>query len=84
MVPQTIERQIMMTFARVFLDIPVGFLYCPVPPRFEFLEKEAWWTDPDQRRFVIKEMLKLVGYRVILSAPAGAVWRLMLLKERAG
>ena len=70
-----------VTFASIFRHIPVQFLYCPVPARLAFLEKEAWWTRPDERRFVVKELIKLVGYRLILSTPPWATRPLMRLKD---
>jgi len=42
---------------------------------------DRWWSRPDDRRFVFKEMMKLAGYVVILSMPAGAIGRLMRLKK---
>jgi hypothetical protein len=74
-------RRVAMTFAHIFRDIAVDFRYCPVPPRFRFLAKDDWWARPDGRRFVVKELVKLVGYRAILSTPAWAIRRLMRLKE---
>jgi hypothetical protein len=60
---------------------PVKFLYRPVPPRFGPPRKDGWWTRPGDRRFVIKELMKLMGYWVILSLPASATRRLMRLKD---
>jgi len=65
-------RRVALTCARVFRGTPVEFLYCPVPSRFGSVRKDGWWTRPEDRRFVIKEMIKLAGYRVILSLPASA------------
>lgn len=74
-------RRVALTCARVFRGTPVEFLYCPVPSRFGSVRKDGWWTRPKDRRFVIKEMIKLAGYRVILSLPASASRRLMRLKD---
>ena len=74
-------RRVALTCARVFRSAPVEFLYCPTPSRFGSLRKDGWWTRPDDRRFVIKEMMKLAGYGVILSMPASASRRLMRLKD---
>jgi uncharacterized SAM-binding protein YcdF (DUF218 family) len=75
-------RRIALTFGKVFQNTPVEFRYCPVPGRFGFLDKEEWWTRPEDRRFVMAEMLKLIGYRIIFLTPAWAVRRLMRLKDR--
>jgi hypothetical protein len=74
-------RRVALTCARVFRGTPVEFLYCPVPPRFGPPRKDGWWTRPGDRRFVIKELMKLMGYWVILSLPASACRRLMRLKN---
>jgi uncharacterized SAM-binding protein YcdF (DUF218 family) len=74
-------RRVSLVFARIFRDVPVEFLYCPVPARFGFLKKSGWWKRPDDRRFVLKEAIKLVGYRTILSTPEWAVRRLMRVKD---
>lgn len=74
-------RRVALTCIRVFRGTPVEFLYCPVPPRFGSPKKDGWWTRPGDRRFVIKELMKLMGYRVILSLPASASRRLMRLKD---
>lgn len=74
-------RRVALTFAEVFREKPVEFLYCPVPDRLGFLRKAGWWTRPDDRRFVVVELLKLAGYRVILSAPRWAIPRLMRLRR---
>ncbi len=74
-------RRVSLTFSRIFRCIPIEFVYCPVPSRLASLKKDRWWMRPDDRRFVMKEMMKLVGYRVILSMPAWATRRLMRLKD---
>ena len=76
-------RRVALTFAKVFRDVPVRFVYCAVPPRFDFLDKDNWWRDPDDRRFVIKEFFKLAAYRVVLSLPRGAVRKMMQWKLRS-
>ena len=68
-------------FAKVYCDVPVKFLYCPVPSRFGFLQRNGWWIRPDDRRFVLKEAIKFVGYRMILSTPEWAVRKLMRVKD---
>jgi hypothetical protein len=74
-------RRIAFTLNKVFHDVPVKFLFCPVPARLECLRKDGWWSRPDDRRFVFKEMMKLLGYLVILSMPARAIRRLMRLRS---
>lgn len=74
-------RRVALTCSRVFGGTSVEFLYCPVPPRFGSPKKDAWWTRQDDRRFVIKELMKLMGYRAILSLPAAASRHLMRLKD---
>jgi uncharacterized SAM-binding protein YcdF (DUF218 family) len=66
-------RRVALAFAHVFRDAPIQFRYCPLPARFERIKPPRW--------FVIKELMKLAGYAVILSAPAWAVQRLMRLKN---
>jgi len=73
-------RRVALTCARVSRGSSIEFLYCPVPSRFGSLGKHRWWTRADDRRFIIKEMMKLAAYRVILSMPAGVSDRLMRLK----
>ena len=73
-------RRVAFTFRKVFRDMPVEFLYCPVPSTLSSVKKDSWWTRADDRRYVLKEVMKLAGYRVILSMPAWAVRRLMRLK----
>jgi len=74
-------RRVALTCANVFRGTPVEFLYCPVPSRFGWLRKDGWWTRADDRRVVVKEMLKLAGYAVILSMPAWATRRLMRRRD---
>ena len=73
-------RRVAFTCARVFRGTPIEFLYCPVPSRLESPRKDGWWTRPDDRRYVIKEAMKLIGYGVILFMPASASRRLMRLR----
>lgn len=73
-------RRVSVTFTRVFRSNPVEFLYLPVPSRLTSLKRDNWWTRSEGRRFVLKELIKLIGYRVILSMPDWAERRLMRLK----
>ncbi len=74
-------RRVAFTLNKVFHDVPVKFLYCPVPSRLEVLRKDRWWSRPYDRWFVLKEMMKLAGYVAILSMPAPAIRRLMRLRR---
>lgn len=74
-------RRVAFTINRVFHDVPVKFLYCPVPSRLEVLRRDRWWSRPYDRWFVLKEMAKLVGYVTILCLPGWAIRRLMRLKK---
>jgi DUF218 domain len=73
-------RRVAFTLNKVFHDVPVKFSYCPVPPRLEFLRKDRWWSRPYDRWFVLKEIVKLVGYVVVVSMPEWAIHRLMRLR----
>jgi len=72
-------RRIAVSVERIFRGVPLKFVYCPVPERYCFLRKEKWWIRRTDRWFVIKEAIKLLGYRVILSLPDWAVQRCMRL-----
>ncbi len=74
-------RRTALAFAEVFQNAPVRFYYCPVPSNYGFVKKSLWWTRPDDRQFVLREWVKLAGYRLILLAPAWAIRRLMRLKN---
>ena len=75
-------RRVAFTAGRVFRGTEPEFCYAAVPPRLAHVKKEVWWTRPTDRRFVMKEMVKLAGYRVILSAPGWILRRLMRLNDR--
>ena len=74
-------RRVAFTLNEVFHDVPVKFVFCPVPAHLECLRMDRWWSRTDDRRFVVKEIVKLVGYVVILSLPAWAIRRLMRLRS---
>jgi uncharacterized SAM-binding protein YcdF (DUF218 family) len=73
-------RRAALAFERVFRDTPVEARYCPVSPGNSSVRKERWWTRPADRKFVVKEIVKLAGYRAILTMPDWAIERLMKLK----
>ncbi len=70
-------RRVFVTFSKVFQNHDIAFRYCAVPARLTSFVPQAWWTRPGQRRLVITEMIKLVGYRIILWMPPWATRRLM-------
>jgi hypothetical protein len=76
-------RRVALTLSNILPDGTVDFRYCPVPSGFGFLTKEDWWTHPNDRWFVVKELVKLIGYRAILSTPAWATRRLMRLRNHS-
>jgi hypothetical protein len=67
--------RVAFTFARIFRGMPVKFAYCAVPPHLQSLQRHRWWIRPDERRFVLKEMVKFVAYRILLSMPFRILWR---------
>jgi hypothetical protein len=73
-------RRVALTFAKVFRNVPVAFIYCPVPSRLDGLHSGCWWTRPEDRRYVLQETVKLAGYRALLSMPEWAIRLLMPLK----
>lgn len=74
-------RRVSVALGDVFRDAPVKFLYVAVPPHLSFPRRDEWWARPEDRSFVVREMLKLAGYRLILSMGPWATRRLMRLKE---
>jgi hypothetical protein len=73
-------RRVALAFERVFRGAPVEALYCPVPARNSSVRKERWWERPADRKSVLKEVVKLAGYRAILRMPDWAIERAMRLK----
>ena len=74
-------RRVALTMGRVCRGMPIEFFYCPVPPRLTPFSKDDWWFRPFARRFVLNEMIKLAGYRIILSLPSSIARRCMQLKD---
>jgi hypothetical protein len=62
-------RRLALTFSKVFRNRSLLFFYRPVPPTLSSVQKERWWTRSADRRYVLSEIIKLAGYRVILSTP---------------
>jgi hypothetical protein len=75
-------RRVALTFRSVFHDAGMEFLYCAVPPAISSVHKDHWWTRSADRRYVVTELVKLGGYRVILSFPAWAAGQMMGAVQR--
>jgi hypothetical protein len=60
--------RVALTFARVFREMPMEFLFCAVPVDD---------SSPSNRRDSVLEAIKLAGYRIGLSAPRWLSRRLM-------
>lgn len=73
-------RRVSLVFRRVFRRTSIRFFYCGVPLRLTGLRRDSWWMERNHRRFVVKEMMKLIGYRLILMTPSWICRRLMRLK----
>jgi len=73
-------RRAASAFERVFRDTPIEVRYCAVPSRNSSVRKERWWTRSADRKFVVKEIVKLAGYRAILMMPDWAIGRVMRLR----
>jgi hypothetical protein len=58
--------------SKVFGD-SIEFVYCAVPPSLSTLKQSDWWIHKRDLRFVLTELLKLLGYRLILLLPRSAV-----------
>jgi hypothetical protein len=74
-------QRVALTFANVFRNVPVQFLYCPVPSRLDGLNSCSWWSRSADRRYVLQETMKLAGYKVIISLPPWAIRLLMPTSE---
>ena len=61
--------------------LAVEFNYCPVPAKDSSLAKGRGWARPEDRKFVISEIVKLVAYRVILLMPQFLIRRFVRLKS---
>jgi hypothetical protein len=74
-------RRVALALGKVFRSKSVEFFYCPIPSRLMSSRKENWWTRPDDRRFVLREMIKLAGYGLILSLPSRLACWIMRLHD---
>jgi hypothetical protein len=70
-------RRVSLTFSSVFRHVGTQFLYCAVPSALSSVQKDHWWTRSADRGYVIMELIKLAGYRVILSFPDWVVRQVM-------
>ncbi len=73
-------RRIALAFDKVFRGA-LSARFCPVPGKNSLLTKDTWWSSPDTRKFVLRENVKLVGYRTILAMPNPLSLLLFRLKE---
>lgn len=72
-------RRIALIFGKVFRGVPLDVRYWPVPAGASSLRKSQFWVRSDDRRYVLKELLKLPAYRTILTLPEWAVHYIMRL-----
>ena len=73
-------RRIRVSFRRVFRGTALKVLYCHVPSGLAPFTKDRWWMRSDVRRLVLKEGVKLAGYRLILSLPDWLIRTVMRLR----
>ena len=73
-------RRVAGTFRKVFNNF-TGFTFCAVPPGLSTLKPSSWWVDAENRRFILKESFKLIGYRLVLLLPIAAVHFCMRLSD---
>lgn len=76
-------RRVRLTCRTLFRRTDVEVSYCAVPFHLAHIRKNNWWTRSHDRWFVLKEWIKLLGYRVILSTPVWVAHRLMRVKFHA-
>jgi hypothetical protein len=69
-----------VTFGRVFRDTSLEVCYCPVPTSYTSLTKHDWWVRSEDRKYVLKETIKLAACSTILRMPEWMVRRIMRLK----
>ena len=74
-------RRAALAFEQCLRGRGTELLYCPVPPEYTNLSRSDWWKYSAGRSFVLKETLKLAGYRAILMLPEGLIVRAMRLKR---
>jgi hypothetical protein len=73
-------RRVALTFQKVFGGVP-NAKFCPVPVSKSSLIKDSWWSKPENRNFVLKESIKLAGYRTILAMPERVGLAIFQMKE---
>lgn len=74
-------RRVRLACMKAFRDADCELLYCAVPSHLSPVTKHSWWRHRNERRFVLKEWAKLLGYRAILSLPDSAARQLMRLSR---
>jgi hypothetical protein len=75
-------RRTAIALRHVFAGSGVQFRYCPVPQPQSSVSKNRWWTRLEDSRYVISEMVKLIGYQAILLLPESMIRRCMGLPFR--
>jgi uncharacterized SAM-binding protein YcdF (DUF218 family) len=73
-------RRVALVFKKVFGGT-TKVEFCPVPGESSSLTKSLWWVTPENRKFVLRESVKLVGYRTVLTVPKALSLLLFQLKE---
>ena len=73
-------RRVAVTFGRAFRDTSLEVCYCPVPTSYTSLTKHDWWVRSEDRKYVLKETIKLAACSTILRMPEWMVRRIMRLK----
>ena len=72
-------RRISLAFTRIFRGLPVEVHYCPVPSSASSVAKRHWWVGSTNRDFVLREMMKFIGYLMIVNMPNWVVRSAMRL-----
>lgn len=72
-------RRTALAFKKVFRDVPLEARYWPLPADASSLQRAEFWLRSDDRKYVLKEMVKLPAYAAILRMPQWAIRRIMRL-----
>jgi uncharacterized SAM-binding protein YcdF (DUF218 family) len=62
-------QRVALTVNKLFKGRPPEFVFCAVPGSRSSVNKEMWWIRRYDRGHVLREFVKLAGYRVLLSSP---------------
>jgi len=74
-------NRVSVAVAKLCRGMQVEFRYCAVPDTLAATRRENWWLRTHDRQFVATELLKLAGYRIIVSLPPSISAWLMRLKD---